>query len=628
MASNPNPDPDFISTIIRTSSNSKVTHHESLHHWYSEVLSLASSAIALIAIVVTLYPRDLSPVPDWPYKISVNALLSVYVLVFKAALLYPVAAALGQLKWLWYRKEQPLIDLDVYDQASRGPLGSFKFFWSLALRSQLGAVGAIVTILIVLVDPFTQQLLEYYDCQPKLEGLQASISRTEYWSDLGLTSSYIGAGLVPVPPLWQRAISAGIFADQQTASFSCPTGNCTFARPFSTVGFCSSCEDLSDQLEIQNISLSDTMYPMYGINNTLPSGLFLYNYQNEQPMTWFGAGPGPDDETLAAIDIILAKTPEDAFTKSFIGTDNNGNSPDYEYCLSRTRNNVWGCRGYGAARCRLHPCVKKLSARVENGVLSESLIDSANNTSDPRQWSQPAGEYPFPLPSEVPKDTASTVDLSCVTTEELFQLKAVGYMIDSDQKWLGFNATWDLSRSVSADAPFPQSLQAHGCLFSFSQSAYDNLRRNFLGDYFSGFLDSTFSPEPLQHVLSGPQSLQQIFNYGNVTFERIDTIFSNVAQAMTVLARQAGAQNRSEDVLGDVNSSKTCLRVRWPWIAFPAALGAISWAFFALVLWVQHGSDWLPAWKSSTLPPMLNVFVREANVAKSVSDPAAAGEKH
>ncbi|KAI0969184.1 hypothetical protein F4678DRAFT_167147 [Xylaria arbuscula] len=43
-----------------------------------------------------------------------------------------------------------------------------------------------------------------------------------------------------VPPLWQRAINAGVFADEQTTSFGCPAGNCMVTEPFSTVAFCSS----------------------------------------------------------------------------------------------------------------------------------------------------------------------------------------------------------------------------------------------------------------------------------------------------------------------------------------------------------------------------------------------------
>lgn len=42
---------------------------------------------ALVAIVVTIYPYEGRPLPQWPYRLSNNSLISVYVVVLKAAML-------------------------------------------------------------------------------------------------------------------------------------------------------------------------------------------------------------------------------------------------------------------------------------------------------------------------------------------------------------------------------------------------------------------------------------------------------------------------------------------------------------------------------------------------------------
>jgi hypothetical protein len=38
---------------------------------------------------------------------------------------------LGQLKWLWFRQRRLLQELDVFDQASRGLMGSFQLLYTL-----------------------------------------------------------------------------------------------------------------------------------------------------------------------------------------------------------------------------------------------------------------------------------------------------------------------------------------------------------------------------------------------------------------------------------------------------------------------------------------------------------------
>ncbi|KAF2968381.1 hypothetical protein GQX73_g5218 [Xylaria multiplex] len=590
--SDPAPDPKRIQ---------KNKYHGLLYDWWPELASLALSAIAFIATIVTLYPHDLQPLPHWPYSISVNALISVYVLVFKAAILYAVAAAMGQLKWLWYQKQRVLSDLDIYDQASRGPLGSLKILWSIAPRNPLVGAGAIVIILMVIVDPFIQQLLEYYDCRSIVKDARASIGRTEYWQDLDSRSHPIGTATNAGLASWQKAINAGVFASDQTMSFDCVTGNCTFSRPYSTLAFCTLCDDLSDALLIQNLTQTINNKTTWGYNNTLPSSLSLINHEAGESMTWVVSGVKLNNKSGVDIEIILGKTPDNVFTNNFI--INTFDNASYETCMSKTGNNIWECRGYGAAMCQLFPCVKKFLATIENGVLNETLIGTDGAL---EEWSKFAGNGL--------QDTMTTLDISCATPDDISQLRDAGYVISPDQKWLGFNISWDVSESVPADAPFPQSLQAKGCLFSYDVQSANNLWED-LRHFFVGSLTSTFRAETNLTSLTGPLSLQQIFNWGNTSFERIDSTFSNVSQALTIFSRELGTGNRSVAALGDVNTFHTCLRVRWPWIAFPATLAVFSWIFFAFVLCNQHGANWLPVWKSSTLPLLLNVSINHTNNA-------------
>lgn len=93
--------------------------------------------------------------------------------------------------------------LQVYDNASRGPLGSLKFFfeargvsWGISVASYL---GCIITIATLALDPFTQQILLYSDDVEVAPGSRSSVPRAQIFDnrDFGMTGSttYIGKPL-------------------------------------------------------------------------------------------------------------------------------------------------------------------------------------------------------------------------------------------------------------------------------------------------------------------------------------------------------------------------------------------------------------------------------------------------
>ena len=111
--------------------------------------------------------------------------------------------------------------------------------------------------------------------------VQASIARTNVYTDP--EAIHNGAGSVSLGVGTQAAISAGAFsASALSVSFSCPTGNCTFERPYSSVGFCSSCSDISTELRrinytyvVENPELPGGHANASTLNYTLSSGLYV-----------------------------------------------------------------------------------------------------------------------------------------------------------------------------------------------------------------------------------------------------------------------------------------------------------------------------------------------------------------
>ena len=112
------------------------------------------------------------------------------------------------MKWRWFRKDRPLDDVAQYDSASRGPLGSSTLLWRLGLRHPLASCGALITILMLVIDPFAQQIMRYRDCDVPIDGGFATVARTNYYQGHG---SQVGIEDVTEPAL-QAAINAGIFS--------------------------------------------------------------------------------------------------------------------------------------------------------------------------------------------------------------------------------------------------------------------------------------------------------------------------------------------------------------------------------------------------------------------------------
>lgn len=165
--------------------------------WWPELSASLIFLIALLAILVTLYPHQNAPLPQWPYHISVNSLLSVYAVFLKGAILLVVSQALGQLKWTWFTSEHPLDDLVRYDEASRGALSSLKLLWRLRLQHPLASCGALISIILLAVDPFIQQTLSYYDCSVSIETEQANLPRTNFFSPFSYHDQVLIESILP-----------------------------------------------------------------------------------------------------------------------------------------------------------------------------------------------------------------------------------------------------------------------------------------------------------------------------------------------------------------------------------------------------------------------------------------------
>lgn len=63
----------------------------SLRTWWLEFLTCGLVLIALVAMTITLILHQDRPLPDWPYRLSINSLISIYVVVLKSGVLLIIA---------------------------------------------------------------------------------------------------------------------------------------------------------------------------------------------------------------------------------------------------------------------------------------------------------------------------------------------------------------------------------------------------------------------------------------------------------------------------------------------------------------------------------------------------------
>lgn len=114
--------------------------------WIFELGALAISYMAMLALVIALKVCENKPIPRWPGHITLNAFISVTSTIMKAAIAVPVTASISQMKWIWFKERSAVRGMQVFDEASRGPLGALKLLFSKYVLS-LASLGALIILL-------------------------------------------------------------------------------------------------------------------------------------------------------------------------------------------------------------------------------------------------------------------------------------------------------------------------------------------------------------------------------------------------------------------------------------------------------------------------------------------------
>ncbi|PQE12952.1 Carboxylic ester hydrolase protein [Rutstroemia sp. NJR-2017a BBW] len=516
--------------------------------WSTELLSLLVAALSLVALVLILSLHQGQPRPQWPYKITVNALISVFIALFKAALLFAVAEGTSQLKWLLFKKPHALADMERIDRVSRGAWGSALNF------------GAFLTILGLLVDPVSQQIIQDYTClrnvSNAINSTDARAPRTQTFD----TRQRLGPLDYSLVGFEQVAAYNGLMGSPTSSSesikASCSTGNCTFPA-FQSLAMCRSCSDISSTISSNNES---------GFwNMSLASGATI------------GAGT-------------LMMTTENKLVNATVFT--------FDGLLTRIAG--WNPVSSAAYRCSLFPCIKSYEASVTNGVYSErevgvdinlTYVDLPKNGFALATNLTLSNTGSFISCNATPYNTSdNTIQIRTDTMTPYDDPFAREYgrlnASTSPAMWYPTRCFWRLGAGFT--------MAMHSFLFAQISDSWVEI----LHDYNSLSANET----------GGDPWTTQLFKEGQATQQSFESFMDGLAWSITGAMRQKSLDSSDLTfVHGQAQREAICIKVRWAWISLAAAVLGLAVLFLCTVIVTAHRSMdywWQGDWKSSSLALM------------------------
>ncbi|KAF2011398.1 hypothetical protein BU24DRAFT_426476 [Aaosphaeria arxii CBS 175.79] len=553
-----------------------------VRRWTLEILSWSISAACMCAIIVILILLENKPVPKWPLAQTFNMLSRVA----SAALILPVSEALGQLKWNWFKeKSKEVWDFEIFDNASRGPLGSAL----LLVRTKgktLASLGAAVTLLALALDPFFQQVIDFPQHWKIVK--TGSIPRV-IWYEPGPLKAYIddfdaamydsrlqpvvtlfafGNGTQPVP------FGNGTRPD---IPLTCPTSKCTWP-PYETLGFCSACEELTQMLTYACKTIpddwsmghvSDDHGPTsngtvcgYFLNATSSAPVFMSGYAIELNSSTKG-------EALLVRTLSLTKYPakQSLYGGSILYKDLR--NPVVDFLTVSARNDVESVYRNEIPvmhECILHLCVKTIESSYDEGTYKEKVTKTYVNAT--------AGAWPW-------ESTTSN---------------------STSGVW--FDVSYRENVIISA----PHSINgSHGSLVQFGMSnvTFDQVVSTF--GAFSGSTLTVQSSSALSRIREGFWGLERYsrdaYDYQWMAPHNITQHLSRMATAMTDSIRSATNTNIT---IGPAFDLESYVSVTWAWLTLPLLILVLSAIFLiGTVLKTSKDKDEIGVWKTSAMATLM-----------------------
>jgi hypothetical protein len=386
-----------------------------------------------------------------------------------------------------------------------------------------------------------------------------------------------------------NAITALFLPTQEVLSqprFSCPTGNCTWA-PFSTLGFCSTCADVSPQLNHTCETLSDHVMTAQACTVAFPG-------KNEPLRLSYIADPDfPGSSTYMVLNSTLPANapiltnitwPQTVYQsiRDLVPPQQLGGTQNHYLEASVVVNNgvhvLQTDTRFIGSECALSPCVRRVQASVLRGEYSEKVLDTF---SDFAEYTYGDSIVLSPPWEEGKKNFTIIPEW----------LEAV-YFLFGEAEPLGGQLMGSVITHDSNQGIRVQNMPAFGA----SSRPNDALQAVFYADF-----NGTTCPTPDDNVACA--------------FRALGAAMTKSVRDLAVLRNGTAAPYVAE---GAVNTMGTYIRVDWPWFALPVAIWFLSLVTVLAAMWKSRG---VPLWRDSALPLVL-LYGENAETARGMQEAA------
>ncbi|KAK7962826.1 uncharacterized protein PG986_003651 [Apiospora aurea] len=218
--------------------------------WLLEILAISASVGCMIGVVVILAQMKDQPLSTWTVVLNLNSSIAVLITALKSTAMLAVASCISQNKWQFFKRRRArLQQLDTFDEASRGPLGACRLLWSLRCRFDIALVGAVITIVVLGVDTFAQQVIKFEQRVDPVENNGTALFMVTDTYDGGARSREQSniptvAKASTVDTAMQGAIYRGLYNTASSQPFNC-SSQCVWPSIARSLGFASQCEDVT-----------------------------------------------------------------------------------------------------------------------------------------------------------------------------------------------------------------------------------------------------------------------------------------------------------------------------------------------------------------------------------------------
>jgi hypothetical protein len=279
----------------------------------------------------------------------------------------------------------------------------------------------LIIIAAMAIDPFTQQIIDYYSQSLADSGLGAGISRTNNFTEAGESDT----GLPINGALYNGFFSSGQAGDSNP-SFNCPTGNCTF-DPYYSVGICSHCDDITSQVAVSKdcdvCRIANSGYQGDTCTQSLPNGNLTIT-QCDYAGNLFVSSTKFSADYVSSVKSPLDLSFQGTYFQAMMYSASQKGCPGD---VTPYFSNSGSC--LRAVECGLYPCVRGYNGEVKSGNFSERLVST-----------EPMFLAYYSVIVNDPY-CFYALRLGCVSQEGMAALKAQGYSVASGQEWLKYNCS-------------------------------------------------------------------------------------------------------------------------------------------------------------------------------------------